>query len=217
MSFFNKVKGSAMSFASKGMQILSNVKSAAVEFTNTNTPSNAIVIYPEKEIVLLFNAILEIIDTLANNNEPFSNETDQKLQNSKIKFFITKIIGYIQVETETWMHDFHNAEINEFEDSKMPCIDLFLSTHFVNELVNRGLLDRPKGCLPLILSIISYLLRSINYPLLPHQTIYKPISKLISNAMRYDAVHNNATIMCTNGVYNKVEYSNYKRRIGECQ
>eukprot|EP01034_Spumella_vulgaris_P028702 gene28702-35604_t len=122
-------------------------------------------------------------------------------------------IEILEAESAIYLNIIHASNTDPDIVSTMPCIDIFLSSHFISELINRALLDRPRGCLPLILTILAFLLKSIKYPLLPHQTVYKSISKIISNAMRYDAIHNNAVNICSGGVYNKQEYNNYKRRI----
>lgn len=208
MSFFSKVK----SIASKGMKVLSDVKMAAVEYATAPSGTSSIgqsTLPPYKEIIYLAQQVLEIIDTLS-QVDPYSLETDRRLHDSKIRLFVGRIVHLLQIESSNESLSIHNDD----HEPSSPCIDIFVSSNFIAALITRGLVDKPRGCLPLVLWVIADILRSVSYPLLPLQSIYKPVSKLISNAMRYDAVHNNANLICSGGVYNKNEYSAYKRRIG---
>ena len=208
MSFFSKVK----SIASKGMKVLSEVKSAAVEYATAPSSSSSVTqstLPPYKEIIQLAQQILDIIGNLS-QSDPYSIETDKRLQDSKIRMYVSRIIYLLQVESSNESLSAHNDD----NEPSSPCIDIFVSSNFIAALITRGLVDKPRGCLPLVLMVVADILRSVSYPLLPLQSIYKPVSKLISNAMRYDAVHNNANLICSGGVYNKIEYSAYKRRIG---
>ena len=70
----------------------------------------------------------------------------------------------------------------------------------------------------MVLTMLTALLRSIPYPLLPHMTVHKPIANLISVAVRYDAMHMSTTAGVVGKeaeTFNKAEYTAYKKRIGE--
>jgi hypothetical protein len=93
-----------------------------------------------------------------------------------------------------------------------PCLDYFLQNHVMEALCRRARRDLPRGCMPLVLHIVTVILRSIRYPLLPHQAVHKSLGQLISNAsslsQKYTAAAKNKTPAT------KTELTNYIRRIG---
>ena len=86
-----------------------------------------------------------------------------------------------------------------------PCLESFLQFHVMQELCNRALKDRPRGCITLVLGTATAILRNVRYPLLPHQTVHVPLGQLISFATRYDSLCNDKA----SGIN-----ASYKKRIG---
>lgn len=94
------------------------------------------------------------------------------------------------------------AFLNRIESIRL--IDYNLS------LGNRACRDLPRGSLPMILGIIASLLRCVRYPLLPHQTVHRPIAHLITVAWRYEVFHNHGL-----SSQSKAEFISYRKRIGK--
>ena len=189
----------------------------------------AVVQRPQDRLLQLFRSACELMETMANAPESQSMEADRRLQQSNVKVYIKEMIDILEEEGRKWK--FGHDHSNDDPTSYTPCMDLFLQTRMVQELCNRAVLDLPRGCLPLVLSMLAILLRTVSYPLLPHMTVHKPIANLVSVAVRYDAMHmytnagnsNTAgsTIANNNNnnnnpeAYNKQEYTSYKRRVGK--
>jgi hypothetical protein len=95
------------------------------------------------------------------------------------------------------------------EDIEIPCLEHVLQSNMIQGIINRALTDTPRGLMPLVLTAISHLLRSIDYPLLPHQSVYKSVSKLILFASKYEAV-----VQFVRETFDEEQYASYRRRIG---
>lgn len=213
MQYFSKVTGSAMSLAKQSIQVMSG---GIVNMEGKgNTPLSTVT--PQQSLDMNFRAVFEIAELLASSNYSKTAEGEWKLNQSKVKQHLKEIVTILEDESYRWCkrHDLN------FKDNSMgyetPCMDAFLQSRMVQELCNRAVLDTPRGCLPLILTMLASLLRNVQYPLLPHMTVHKPIANLISVAVRYDAMHmyTNAPNVEGGEVYNKTEYTNYKRKIGK--
>jgi hypothetical protein len=96
------------------------------------------------------------------------------------------------------------------EDIEIPCLEHVLQSNMIQGIINRALTDTPRGLMPLVLTAISHLLRSIDYPLLPHQSVYKSVSKLILFASKYEAV-----VQFVRETFDEEQYTSYRRRIGK--
>jgi hypothetical protein len=168
-------------------------------------------------------------------------ETDPRLNNSPIGIELKKLIQILKLDSEKWlvvqrkvkkqqhshqsttqppeddrdsMDDFqkHNHNV-ALEESDIPCIDHFIQSNMIQSLCNHVQTDLPRGIMPLMLKALTLLFKSVPYPLLPHQSIHRPIAKLISTATRYDA------FIGVYGEHNKPteqeQYNNYRKRISE--
>lgn len=215
MNYFSKVTGSALSLAKQSINAMSgsqsDVKTTSGAFVHEN---------PQQRIELLFRATCDLIERLASSADSKSSEGDRKLQQSKVKQYLKEIVYILQEEGFRWLkRNKTNPDRDIDLNSETPCIDTFLQSRMVQELCNRAVLDMPRGCLPMVLTMLTALLKSIPYPLLPHMTVHKPIANLISVAVRYDAMHMSTTaaVVGKEGevVFNKAEYTAYKKRIGE--
>jgi len=131
-------------------------------------------------------------------------EGDKALQGSKVRDHINEMIKLLREEDERWSYKLieNNEEMDNI--SELPCIEAYLHYRVMPELCNRALKDRPRGCLPIILSTASSILKKVRYPLLPHQTVHVPLGQLISFATRYDGLH----------ASDKPGMLGYKKRIG---
>ena len=212
MNYFSKVTGSALSLAKQSINAMSGqsseVKSTPVVHEN-----------PQQRIEALFRASCDLIERLAGSPDSKTAEGDRKLQQSKVKQYLKEIVYILQEEGFRWLKRNKTNPDRDIElNSETPCIDTFLQSRMVQELCNRAVLDMPRGCLPMILTMLTALLKSIPYPLLPHMTVHKPIANLISVAVRYDAMHMATTageVGKDAETFNKAEYTAYKKRIGK--
>ena len=212
MNYFSKVTGSALSLAKQSINAMSGqsseVKSIPVVHEN-----------PQQRIEALFRASCDLIERLASSSDSKTAEGDRKLQQSKVKQYLKEIVYILQEEGFRWLKRNKTNPDRDIElNSETPCIDTFLQSRMVQELCNRAVLDMPRGCLPMILTMLTALLKSIPYPLLPHMTVHKPIANLISVAVRYDAMHMSTTageVGKDAETFNKAEYTAYKKRIGK--
>lgn len=220
MQYFSKVTGSAMSLAKQSIQVMSG----GIVTMEGKTNSSAAQISSQQALESNFRSVCELIEQLASLPDSKTAEGERKLQQSKVKQHLKEIVAILEDESYRWCK---RNDVNFRDDAgscETPCMDVFLQSRMLQELCNRAVLDTPRGCLPMILTTLASLLRSVQYPLLPHMTVHKPIANLISVAVRYDAMHmyTNATnAAVTNNdtpdgeVFNKTEYANYKRKIGE--
>ena len=138
---------------------------------------------PQEELVVLFKECCAIIDDLADTDDHESSESDRMLYESKVRPNLKAMINLLQGESERWLAQY--SESPDPEINELPCIDIFLRLHMMQELCVRAVRDMPRGCLPLIMGSTALMLRLVRYPLLPHQTVHKPIANLVSVASRY--------------------------------
>jgi hypothetical protein len=219
MQYFSKVTGSALSLAKQSIQAISII---AGDDSNMAEPARE---SPHQLLESNFRAACELMEALACMPDSKTLEGDRRLQQSKVKNFLKEVVAILEEESNKW----NKRSVSPLDGDGSPgtpCMDVFLQSRMVQELCNRAVLDSPRGCLPLVLTTLSLLLRSVSYPLLPHMTVHKPIANLISVAVRYDAMHmyTNAANAAAEGhqasgssdvdAFNRLEYSNYKRRIG---
>lgn len=218
MSFlFQKLKDQAK-------QVVKRVSMAAETFTetvsdfslvasevlmNTQAPPSK---KAQDELLDLFFEACQIMDEGAQRDDADSSEADRLLYNSNVKSNLKRVTQLLQTESDAWLSKY--SQRPDPEISEMPCLDTFLQTQVLQELVNRAVRDLPRGCLPLILGQIAILLRNVKYPLLPHQTVHKPIARLISVASRFDALN---TSNSSASLTSRQELASYKKRIGECK
>lgn len=205
--FFDKVKGSALKSMQQGMQFIEKVGVAASEMAITAVSQQAK--NPEEQIMSLFFTVCEIIDEIGIQDGADSPEAERYLYDSKVRSLLSEITDKLQEESEKWF--FAYSENPDPELTDLPFLDAFLHNNIMNELCNRATQDLPRGCLPLILEIISNLLRRVRYPLLPQQIINKPISRLVSFAVRFDIMNTPSGVVSQEL---KQELASYKKRIG---
>ncbi len=197
----------------------------------------------KEELQNTFDNIIHIIHDLSKDqdigatNIPF--ETDVRLNYSRIGLELKKLIQILKLDSEKWLviqrrvdrhkNDPAHVQNNDvevdnmtiqaasniiLEESDIPCIDHFIQSNMIQTLCNHVQTDIPRGIMPLMLKALTLLFKSVPYPLLPHQSIHRPIAKLISTAARYDA------FIGVYGEHNKTstekeQYDNYRKRIGE--
>lgn len=63
-----------------------------------------------------------------------------------------------------------------------PVLELFLQHRVMEELCTRAIHDKPQGLLPVILAATTSIMRTLRYPLLPHQRVHKPLCQLLTHA-----------------------------------
>lgn len=209
-SVFEKMKGSALKAAKQGLQILATVSAAASELTSAPLPIPPSERSPQEQLVFLFKAVTEEIDSMA-EDEDYSEtpETDQRVYNSKLRAYLKSMIVLIQAESDTWIAKYALSPDPEVSD--LPCLDTFLQKHIMQELCIRAIRDIPRGCLPLILGASAQLFNVVRYPLLPHQTVHKPIANLVSVASRFDAMNYTSSSSSHEA---KQAMTSYKKMIG---
>ena len=215
-SYFEKMKGSAMKAAKQGMQLLATVSAVASDTVSAVASDLAITPQyntgrkPQEEFTLLFKAICEAIDEIADSDDADSPEADRRLYDSRARSCLKAMVALLQTESDRWVKQY--ADSPDPEVNELPCLDRFLQTHVMQELSSRAVRDLPRGCLPLVLGSTAALLRGVRYPLLPHQTVHKPIAHLVSVAARFDAMN-----FAGSDSTSKQELASYKKRIGESE
>jgi len=179
------------------------------------------------ELLSLFHAVCATIDGLADPPEPSSTNSksiyihpnspaaDRALYESSARANLRALIQLLKKESDDWFDRY--GERPDPEIVELPCLDTFLNSHVLQALCNRASRDSPRGTLPLILGAVASLLRNVKYPLLPHQTINKPVAHLVSVASRYEALfsHNVSGDALTDTEQSEAENINYKKRIGD--
>eukprot|EP00981_Chlorochromonas_danica_P011564 scaffold4103_cov248-Ochromonas_danica.AAC.1 len=207
-NYFTKVKGSAINFAKKSATLISNVvQSTTVSFSSEHSSH----VRPEQEFENLFLLICKYLDQEANLYDADTTEADNRLQKAGVRGSLKKMIAMLENDDKMWLEaqrklGYENIDYSD-EEVKTPILDYLLQKHVIQQLCQRGMNDLPRGTMPLMLSTLSSLLRVIKYPLLPHQSVYKPISNLISVATRYDAV------FTSSAGSDQERVASYKRRI----
>jgi hypothetical protein len=208
MSFISKIKGAVSNVAKQGVQIISEISKDLMAPDSIPSFSNA---NAKQDLIILYKDLISFIDELANDPDAERIESSMKLSQSPVREILKRIIYLLQVESKQWM-DLQRKSILSFkkmEDIEIPCIEYVLQENVIQSIILRCVSDTPRGLLPLILSALSYLFHHVEYPLLPHQSVYKSVAKLISFATRYDA-------MMIDQIYSdRDSYLSYKRRISK--
>lgn len=219
MQYFNKVTESAISLAKQGIHAMAIMSPDGVKFVDADVGEGS----PPQLLESNYRSACAAMEQLAGFSDSKSSEGDKRLHQSNVKRHLKEIVALLEEEANSWSKRNTSHALDGDANFGTPCMDVFLQSRIVQELCNRAVLDNPRGCLPMVLSILALLLKTVNYPLLPHMTVHKPIANLISVAVRYDAMHmytNAANAAAGNmdsadwEVFNKTEYSSYKRRIG---
>ena len=138
-------------------------------------------------------------------------EADKALHSSKVRDHLREMVRLLHEEDEIWARrsiDITDTDSSDVTDGSgdHPCLESFLQCHVMQELCNRALKDRPRGCITLVIGVATAILRNVRYPLLPHQTVHVPLGQLISFATRYDSLCNDKSVGFT---------ASYKKRIGK--
>lgn len=205
--YFSKVTGSALNLAKKGAALIGNVVTATTASTTSSTePSSK----PDLDFEILFRKICLYLDHEAEEPDGNSAEADARLQSSGLRSALKKLIAMLLVDDQNWLTA-QRAFSKEVDEVRIPVIDYLLQKNVIKQLCDRAINDLPRGSMPLLLTALSTLIRTVNYPLLPHQSVYKPIGHLISVASRYEAVfasHQRKTPA------ERERLAAYKRRIG---
>lgn len=203
----DKIRGSVSSLARQGASLVQSVKKAATNSSGSD-PSERDAERPERELTRLAKDLYRLIDQLAVDKDAHTYDADTRLSQSPARHLLKRIVNLIEQDSHDWLrrqrrlrptcpHDDLDNNVkdrleldddNDARDSLTPCIDNFLHSNMTAELCDRAILDTPRGMMPLVLSCLSSLLRSCDYPLVPHTSVYKPIARLIFVAARYDGM-----------------------------
>jgi hypothetical protein len=207
MDFLKKVKGSAVTLAKQGIQL---VKTAAAGEATANSPQ---VVPPHREVVLLFKNICSVMDLLSIDAEAQSPLGEKKLNESKIRGQFRSMLEHLQKDADIWVSQQGKAVFGDnVHTDDISSLDALLQYQMIQEWCKRGILDLPRGCLPLVMNIITQLISFVNYPLLPEQSVHKPVAQLVAVAARFDAIFapvgKNATPQAVQ------EYYGYRKRVG---
>ena len=208
-NLLNNAKQSVSNIITSVKNVSETIKNAASDMIQSNDLSNDNNINNnDEEILRLYKSIIQILDTLSDRDDATSPEVDRLLYESKVRSHLKLLVNILQCESDEWLSKYNENSDPELID--LPCINAFLECHMMHELCSRAVKDIPKGCLPLILGSVASLLRHVRYPLLPHQSVYKPVERLISISCRFDAIRSS-----TRGGYisSKQETITYKKRV----
>lgn len=219
-SYFNKissvVSSAASSAAKQSASILSSISTVAANTSSSSSThgSASVAIPPKTELNNLFTEFCNIVDQLASLPNAESIDADIKLNQSSARPILKRMIYLLRQESDYWIdhQKFHVQQVQSskkhIEEIEIPCLEHLLQANIIQGIVNRALTDTPRGLMPLSLTAISHLLRTVEYPLLPHQSVYKSVAKLISFASRYELI--------ISEIVSKEDerYVSYRRRIG---
>jgi len=133
-------------------------------------------------------------------------EAEKILHGSKIHEHMKEMLRHLYAEDNAWYSRCLVANVHINDDSygrngggdgddyshghDMPCFTTFLRGRYMDELCSRARQDRPRGSLHLVLVIVTSILRRIRYPLLPHQSVHKPLYQLIRDASSISSMYN---------------------------
>lgn len=223
MQYLNKVTGSAINLAKQSVQIISTVASSNNAFSTSSSHG------PAEEIQYIYKEICGTIESIVNSSDSSSQDFDVKLNQSGIRDLLRKFTVLLKVESETWLAKeksiYTTNDFKDMNDTPIPTIEACLAANMIPGLCKLALEIDRKGVLPMMMSAVSNLLRTIQYPLLPHQSIHKATRQLISFALEYktrQGMKMPAVLSQTkrNEVFQDVSNHNetiqsYQRRIGK--
>lgn len=165
---------------------------------------------PVEDLQFCFRSACSVLDELAKSDEAASFEADRMLISSNIKGMLSRILRHLYNESEKWSKEVNSD--TSCDISEMPCFDVFLQLQVITELSRRAIRDRPLGTMPLVLGTLASWLRTLKYPILPHQSVHRIVSHLIFQASRYDILHA-ATIAAADSMDARQHIINYRKRI----
>lgn len=223
-SWFSKLQTSAKKAAQDGMAIISNVtKEASVTASLLvnqgglfgDEIENQVRSYmpspPEIEILRRFRHVCDEIDRLADREDPYSNDTDKLLYDSKVKSNLNKMFAQLQIESDAFLcrNSVQPDPKKDTDFGSLPCLQKFLNSNILLEICYRASVLNLKGLLPMILIEVAPMLSNLPYPILRYEQVHRPIADIISIAARYESVHDDDK---SSG--KTLEAINYKERIG---
>ena len=147
--------------------------------------SNTASLPPEEDLVYRAHWSLDLIDHYANSSNADSLEADRSLHSCKLREHARAMITILSKESEKWK-EIELSSKQSINMEAMPCITIFIQKNIFQEFVDRALLDRPRGCLPLTLAIASSLMTRVNYPLITEYSVQQALNQLVGAAYRYD-------------------------------
>lgn len=212
-------------------QIISSVNKAktAIASTAVNLAAASAIAAPiEKlpelskleEMEILFREVCEIIDHLAVAPDANTIDMDLKLNQTDIRVKLRRIVEILQQEGQIWLMNQRTivnlgSSNDDLHVTDTPCLDHFIQMNMISELCNRAMSDSPRGILRLVLTTVSTMLRQITYPLLPHQSVYRPVAKLIFVASRYEAfIQHDSSPAMRKSAAEKEKLTAFHRRMG---
>eukprot|EP01041_Mallomonas_annulata_P012005 gene12005-25155_t len=196
MEYFKKVRDASRKAAIQGIQLIQTVTSAVSDVALA--PARK----PQEEFLFRFRVSCQLIDHYASVDDSDSVEADKALHASKVRDHLREMVRLLHDEDEVWAKRSVDVTDHEDDEEDHPCLEAFLQYHVMQELCNRALKDKPRGCMTVVLGTATSILRHVRYPLLPHQTVHVPLGQLISVATRYES-------LCTG----KPGTTSYKKRI----
>lgn len=206
-SFFSKVRGSVILI---GSQLVSSVKTISTASSNVTTKED---LSPKEELELVYGQISAIIGSLALSDGADSVEMDAKLSQTELRGKLKRLVEILQSDAENWVTAQRKGSASNEDESLIPCIDHFLQMNIVGELCNRAMSDVPRGIMRLTLTALSTLIKNVPYPFLPHQSVHKPLAKLVFIAARYEALVG-GDVQQPSSLEEREKYTSYQRRIG---
>mmetsp|Transcript_14499 Transcript_14499/g.25990 ORF Transcript_14499/g.25990 Transcript_14499/m.25990 type:complete len:863 (-) Transcript_14499:111-2699(-) len=72
-----------------------------------------------------------------------------------------------------------NGITDTSHETLKPCLEFTLEQSVLLDLCAKGLADRPRGMMPLVLKAARAILREVRHPLLPYKAAHQPLCKLI--------------------------------------
>jgi len=191
MEFLNRAKASVLKATSQAAASLREI----VASPSSTSPQRYDTELPRDVLLSLVHSVCGVIDQHAHSDEADSLEGDRVLYESNAREYLRKLIDMLVVDSNRWASACSSSSSSSSSsavDSSLSLsptpIDVFLQSNAMHEFCRRAGRDLPRGTLPMVLAFVSSLLKQARYPFLPHMAVYKPLTKLIALACRYDAM-----------------------------
>lgn len=207
-TIFSAGTAASGSTSSKQAPVAGVITAAAAAATVTTT-SNAIAEVPTgnattvkrttaSEFVLIFAKLCEALRSLsgppnggaaADAASPL--DLEKKLHASMVPLLLAELLSILIAESSAWEVDNRQALRGDSRAdlvTSTPCIDAFVHHQMAKELVKHANNDNPRGSLTLVLQFFAILLQEVNFPMLLHKSIHKPLAGVAAVASRFDAL-----------------------------
>ena len=118
------------------------------------------------------------------------------LRNSNIKENLEQLVTILRDEEQ---EDTGPSSPRTSNGAVRPCLSYMLEHHIVEILCAMALADQPRGMMALVLQVIKLMLHHVDQPLIPHESVHRPINHLIHVCMEARYAHQSSSTMANGG------------------